>query len=1515
MILQKHFNPFLMYLLLFLSASIYANTPVIDANGIISYTGNPGSIDTIELTDDGSDLTIAVTENGTLTNHTFSLASVSHFRFIRFEHHDVLTNNSQAYAEMIHNYERDAMIYEMIDMFNLVRYKDITHKSVQSGPWSNPSTWEGGIVPSQGARVLIEKAHTVTIASVIVENMRTVRVDGGIAFAINVDTQLTVDTMIVNAGGSFEMGNENTPIAANVTAKLVIENIGEFEVNDPSSADYDPTKLGLGFISHGSVTIHGKRKTSYANFEGASAGATSVVLDELPADWEIGDTIVITGIQKNGIGDEQRVITGVSGNTVSFLPLQFDHTLPMHTKQGLHLKLQVANISRNAVFTTKEGENRSVLVNEEFKYRGHTMFMHNNANDVRYAGFYFLGRTNKQGVMKNAKRDATTGAITEIAQNPIARYPLHFHRAGNHHHMGLVKGCTVVDSPGWGYVNHRSAVHITENVAYDIRGAGFIAEAGDELGSFTKNLAIRTIGNGLENFSALESFSPRFQTNIFNFGSAGDGYWSHSLFVKMHDNIASGFTGSGFHVWNQYIDDILEDPNDKNIPPELLTDFDYSRNTAYGGFTALSLSFVEFNTDRTRYHQVNDFVGFHVEIGMRRKYSKQGFFRNMILIGDLDHPKGKAVSTHSNGKSFIYENAHMEGFLTGMEFEHRPQECLVIGGYFNNVYNLFIHPRNEREVNLIYRGDLNFGTLSDDALNNVASDNVPIFDGNQYDYYGFLDIKQELDEEEGLDPTLTESAISNYIIEQNGQYYRTYLETEQQASFVPWPETATNPSWVGLTNQELIDNSFIGGVQCGEIYDPATVVGPAARSFNVVMEPANGEDLEFPKALLIKDFTAIEIVVGNQASLDLSEYFIDPTDFGLEYNLNENSDPTIVDAQLNGTVLNLDGLVIGQSVLRVRVKPLINGRKEIYDVTVDVVPDAPMSIVNDDTFETAFNTEKQFIPVLVNDVDETGFGLTIDAVTQGANGSVTIEAGQTLTYQPNAGFSGTDTFTYTAIDFYGNTFTATVTATVLPEPTNFDVNIIEGYSITIEAPGTVDSVSVPANGLAVFEDNIITYFQTEDNHNGADSFTYTTTNSGGTVNITIHSLENVAPIAKAPLDYAVYDTDATGDEYVVLDGSLSIDPIGNIVAYEWDIPGIGTFNDAVVSTSLPLGVYTITLTVTDDGGLTGTDTVIVTVAQNENIALFKPVDSSHGKSAVKETFINDADENTKFTSHVETDQTITIDLENQYEIDSMIIKWAGTHAIGYSIQVSDDGVNWSTVYTETNGNGNTDAFDVNTTGAFMRIHATEKAPTNFGYNIWEWEAYGRLLNNADPVAHAHFDQIVYDLDGDLTELVELNGALSSDANGSIVSYSWDVPGVGTVTGVNPEVTLPIGIHDIVLTVTDNFGATSTDTVTIEVKPVTTGVLALEDIAVSKGIIMYPNPVNNGSILHIISKSETFKDYTITIHSMEGKLIYNKASTSNGLVNEVITIEGLQAAVYFLTISKGNQKEIMRLIVQ
>jgi hypothetical protein len=73
------------------------------------------------------------------------------------------------------------------------------------------------------------------------------------------------------------------------------------------------------------------------------------------------------------------------------------------------------------------------------------------------------------------------------------------------------------------------------------------------------------------------------------------------------------------------------------------------------------------------------------------------------------------------------------------------------------------------------------------------------------------------------------------------------------------------------------------------------------------------------------------------------------------------------------------------------------------------------------------------INVLANDTDPNGDALTITAVSKPQFGAATTN-GQNVTYTPNVGFAGQDSFSYFVSDGHGNTTAGSVTVTVGGQP-------------------------------------------------------------------------------------------------------------------------------------------------------------------------------------------------------------------------------------------------------------------------------------------------------------------------------------------------------------------------------------------------------------------------------------------------------------------------------------------------
>jgi sugar lactone lactonase YvrE len=116
------------------------------------------------------------------------------------------------------------------------------------------------------------------------------------------------------------------------------------------------------------------------------------------------------------------------------------------------------------------------------------------------------------------------------------------------------------------------------------------------------------------------------------------------------------------------------------------------------------------------------------------------------------------------------------------------------------------------------------------------------------------------------------------------------------------------------------------------------------------------------------------------------------------------------------------------------------------NVTVTPVNDTP--VAGNDSASTAYGVGVT-VSVLGNDGGLGDAPVTV-AATAGAHGTTTVNAANAVTYTPAAGFSGTDTFSYTVQDSDGQSATATVAVTVGVGPASIaitpTVSVTEGNS-------------------------------------------------------------------------------------------------------------------------------------------------------------------------------------------------------------------------------------------------------------------------------------------------------------------------------------------------------------------------------------------------------------------------------------------------------------------------------------
>ncbi len=1492
--------------LLFFTVLLKASSPILGDDGVLVFRSEGNFIDNVKITTvaQGTKYKILITGDGERQVNRYPITSVHQFRYLNKEMTDGLDVSAvpDLRVEIGHYQSYEPKISEMEDFLDLVRYNDVTVSSTGSGDWSNPSTWEGGVVPQSGARVLIEAGHTVTIDSEIADAVRTVRVDGTIRFSTTQNSSLKVDTMCVMGGGTYEMGTELNPVPEGITAKLIIEDIGDFVdalPNDPSydhtDPDYDPSQIGLGLLIHGSAEMYGMVRTGYATFDKALAGAKSVKLDQLPSDWKIGDKIVLAGTGRSGLEDEARMILGLGGNTVTFdKPLLYNHTTPTHTKESLKLKIHMINLTRNVIITTQEeGNYRYVTDGNTPKSRGHVMFMHTNDVTLNYVGLYELGRTNKLADMVNKRYDVSdenpANHVIRPANNPIARYPCHFHRSGaDGSTFGVVQGCAIDGSPGWGYVNHRGAVYIDNNVAYNVNGASFIAEIGNEIGTFRNNVTIRNIGNAEINFTAENAFgsgmrfqdngNQKFEEHINKYGSAGDGFWFHSHTVHIKDNVASGFTGSGFVFWGQAIDGFHRDPN-SNLGTAR-QDFVEGRgllmqnNTAYGGAIAFSPNFLPTPIEAAKgRHRNEDFVGWGVQTGIRRKYTKALEYHNMILIGDLEEPKGDAAwNTHHNGKHQLFYKPYVEGFYQGFKNEKRPHVGGVFEGYFNNVLNIGLGIRHERDE-LYYFVNNTFGDLSEEALAS-AKIRYPSFDGVQKDYFAFPEQDnpgQALEEApEAADGSATEGKISDYIIQLGDESYKVYLKNEQHPDTIPPIDLIENGN---KTNRQRYNEGKVSSVYGRQYYkldEAITPMLPDVHFENIVLGPnsyvyQDGENvvrdliIERPEDFQIGldqvsgiqlEASAIfqPILGGGQSPVlrttEVTGYRTTPA--------SSSSDENVATLTMNPskTIATITPVGLGTAVIDLTTETY---GQVTFEVTVVATANLPEA--GDDAYDIEFNTSRKLY-VLQNDTgDNETIGFEVQVVGNPSNGTSVVNSDGTITYEPVSGSSGADSFTYTITDYVGNTsLPATVTLNIIEEAPTYNVEVLEGEELRIDVSRAVSSTSGANYGTVSLEGNVLVYTQDVSSHNGSDVFTYTVNGNTGTIHITINDTyvpNNTAPVVNAGSPIEVTDEDGNGTETITLNGSISSDLEGDIVAYSWEIGG-STYSGVSPIISLAPGNYIATLTCTDDEGKSASGTTTVTIHPDAGILALKLTKADSFKTGNEPRVASNAtdlDLDTYWESLARDEvseeyQSLIVDMEGRYAIDELNFNF-GTNgnfrSKNFKVYVSEDEINWTEIASYSSATRVSQfkdfSFSPAVEGRFVRFEGRDW-PTNEKYRISNVTGVGTRFPNVLPVANAGSDLIVFDQDDmgveDNLAAFSLDGSASFDTDLVDLSYVWQHTGGLSYAGVSPEITLPIGEHEFTLIVTDLDGATAQDIVNVSV------------VSGDKNIALYKNVSSTGT---------------------------------------------------------------------
>lgn len=139
------------------------------------------------------------------------------------------------------------------------------------------------------------------------------------------------------------------------------------------------------------------------------------------------------------------------------------------------------------------------------------------------------------------------------------------------------------------------------------------------------------------------------------------------------------------------------------------------------------------------------------------------------------------------------------------------------------------------------------------------------------------------------------------------------------------------------------------------------------------------------------------------------------------------------------------------------------------------------------------------------------------------------------------------------------------------------------------------------------------------------------------------------------------------------------------------------------------------------------DTAYVQVADiaDVNLAFMKPVAASGYENAgTLPEYVNDGDSGTRWGSLFSDPQWIEIDLSGAYKLNRITILWETAFATKYSVEVSADEEEWTSVFNESNGRGGEKVIDFEGIPArYIRVTTLARA-TQYGASIFEIKAFG-----------------------------------------------------------------------------------------------------------------------------------------------------------------------------------------------
>jgi CshA-type fibril repeat protein len=575
---------------------------------------------------------------------------------------------------------------------------------------------------------------------------------------------------------------------------------------------------------------------------------------------------------------------------------------------------------------------------------------------------------------------------------------------------------------------------------------------------------------------------------------------------------------------------------------------------------------------------------------------------------------------------------------------------------------------------------------------------------------------------------------------------------------------------------------------------------------------------------------------------------------------------------------------------------------------LNVTAELPLGIqavvdITDDSVTTYTDTAVSF-NVLDNDTFEHT-GRIVDSYTNPSFGSVSITDQGVAVYTPDAGFTGTDTFTYTVLS-NGTYETATVTVNIDTPPNTTpvanpiaDETANDGQLISLDVS---TAFSDPDGDPLIYSASGLPAGITIDVNTGVISGTLGSSSSqtvaDGKYAITITAQDGRGGVVSQGFTLTVNNPppSAVDDAF---SGSEDQTLTGNVLTNDSDSDG-DNLSVSTTPVSAPLhGTLTLnsngSFTYVPDANYNGTDSFVYSVMDADGASSTATVTLTIGA-------VNDGPVANDDSASTNEDSSVTIDvLANDTDVDGDSLTVDSATAANGSVTINPDGTLTYTpnadfngvdtiTYTITDGNGGT-----STATATITVNAV----------------------NDNPIAN------------DDTATVAEDGSVAIDVLANDTDVDGDTPTVtaasatnGTVT-INPDGTVQYtpntdfnGIDTITYTIDDGNGGTATATVTVTVNaqndaPVANNDVGStdEDTAVTVDVLDNDTDVD-GDALTVDSAAAANGSVTI---NPDGTLTYTPNVDFNGVDTITYSISdgngGTSTATATITVNAVNDNPV------